>query len=280
MMPGGKHPSNERGRRLRLEGKTVLITGAARGLGKHLAVYLATVEKANLVLVDRNGPGLRVAAREIEGHGEVTVIRCDLLEDGSVKSLFEMVRELDVFGLINNAGLTYFGETDAAELPRFESIIDLDFKVVVELSLLFLAGFKRKGGGFILNITSLAAFSPVPYQAVYAASKCAVQSFTESIYAENRGSPIVISTFAPSGIVTEMITDAKLTRHMEKHLYSYVTPEHAARFAVKALKRGKRLIIPGLANKLLYVFMSVLPRTILIILTRRIYRHDKYRIVD
>ena len=189
-----------------------------------------------------------------------------------------IVEGIEVFGLINNAGLTFYGETRAVHMERQRAIIDLDFRVVVELSLLFLRRFQRQGAGFILNVTSLGAFAPVPYQAVYGASKSAVQLFTECLYAENRHPGLVISTFAPSGIITDMITESGLTRHMEAHLYSYVTPERAAEIVIQGLKKGKRLIIPGVINKVLYVFMSVLPRGILIALTTRIFLHDKYRV--
>ena len=269
-------------RRLQLEGKPILVTGAARGLGKQLALRLAGVEKADLVLVDQNGGALRATAREVEetSSSRVAVVELDLLKKDCAPELAARVEGMEIFGLINNAGLTFYGETRAAHMDRQRAIIDLDFRVVVELSLLFLRRFQRQGAGFILNVTSLGAFAPVPYQAVYGASKSAVQLFTECLYAENRYRSIVISTFAPSGIITEMIKESGLTRHMEKHLYSYVTPEQAAETVVRGLKKGKRLIIPGVINKLLYLLMSFLPRGILIALTARIFRHEKYREAD
>lgn len=267
---------------LSLNGKTVLVTGAARGLGKQLALHLATVEGANLILVDKNLKGLQKVVEEIgePRSAKIKIIFKDLLDEDGPRSLLDDLGNEEVFGLVNNAGLTYYGETEASHLDLFRSIINLDFRVVVELSLLFLSRFKAKGEGFILNVTSLASFVPIPYQAVYSAAKGAAQSFSECLYQENRGCPVIISTFAPSGIVTDMIEESGLTGHMRKHRYSYVSPERAARELIRGLKQGKRLIIPGLINRLIYMLMNLLPRRILIALAKGIYKYEKYRRSD
>lgn len=269
-------------KKLALSGRNVLITGAARGLGKQLAIYLATVEGANLVLVGRNMAGLNNLVEEINSHCSVKtrIMVKDLLTEHSAQTLYDELKDDDIFGLVNNAGMTYYGVTEASHIDLFRSIINLDFRLVVELSLLFLSRFKAQGEGFILNVTSLASFVPIPYQAVYAAAKGAAQSFTECLYQENRGSAVVISTFAPSGIVTEMIHESGLTLHMEMHRYFYLTPESAARAVIRGLKRGKRVIIPGLINRLIYFFMNILPRSILVVLAGKIYNYEKYRKPD
>jgi short-subunit dehydrogenase len=269
-------------KKLALSGRNVLITGAARGLGKQLAIYLATVEGANLVLVGRNMAGLNNLVEEINSRCSVKtrIMVKDLLTEHSAQTLYDELKDDDIFGLVNNAGMTYYGVTEASHIDLFRSIINLDFRLVVELSLLFLSRFKAQGEGFILNVTSLASFVPIPYQAVYAAAKGAAQSFTECLYQENRGSPLVISTFAPSGIVTEMIHESGLTLHMETHRYFYLTPESAARAVIRGLKRGKRVIIPGLINRLIYFFMNILPRSILVVLAGKIYNYEKYRKPD
>jgi short-subunit dehydrogenase len=268
--------------KMELRNRTVLITGATRGLGKQLAIYLANVEGANLVLVGRDRAGLQSVVDEIGEHCsvEVKIIPQDLLAENSAQIIFDEVQRDDIFGLVNNAGMTYYGETEVSQIDLFRSIIDLDFKVVVELSLLFLSRFKTRGEGFILNVTSLASFVPIPYQTIYAAAKSATQSFSECLAEENKNSPIVVSTFAPAGIVTDIIAESGLTRHMQKHLYFYVTPEHAAKLAIKSLKRRKRLIIPGYINRLIYFFINILPRTVLIAASAKIFKYDKYRIAE
>jgi short-subunit dehydrogenase len=264
--------------RLSLSGRTVLVTGAARGLGRGLALLLGMEEGSNLILVDRDERGLKQLAAEISGRSSVTVriLAKDLLEDNCAQRLFDELENVDIYGLVNNAGLTSYGPTEAARLDLYRSIIDLDFRLVVELSLLFLSGFKERGEGFILNITSLGSFVPIPYQAIYAAAKGAAQSFSESLSLENRGGSVIISTMAPSGIVTDMIAEAGLTRHMNRHRYSYLSAADAAGQAIRGLKRGRRLIIPGFINRLVYLAINILPRNLLLRLAGKIYDYDRY----
>ena len=150
--------------------------------------------------------------------------------------------------------------------------------MVVELTLLFFAKFKAQGGGFILNITSLSAFVPIPFQAVYSAAKAATQIFSECLIQENPRCPVLISTFAPSGIETSMILKAGLTRHMDRYRYSYINSERAAREIINGLKRGKRLIIPGFINKVIFHIMDLIPRRILVAMAGKVFDYEKYRI--
>ena len=269
-------------RKLNLRERTILITGATRGLGRQLALNLAESEGANLILVGRDEARLTELAGEIGGRCSVKtrIVVKDLLAEDSALSLFNETENEDIFGLVNNAGLTYYGPTEAAHLDQFTSIIDLDFRRVVELTLLFFDRLKVKAGGFILNITSLASFVPIPYQSIYSAAKAATQVFSECLFQENRNGPVLISTFAPSGMDTDMVTRAGLTRHMQKYRSYYTDTARASRDIIRGLKRGKRLIIPGVLNRLIYRLMDVIPRRVLIVLARKIYNYEKYRITD
>jgi short-subunit dehydrogenase len=261
-----------------LRGRTVLITGAARGLGRALALDLGAREGSDLVLVDRDEPGLKQLAGQIgkQSSGKVRILVRDLLQKNCAQSLFEELESVDVHGLVNNAGLTFFGPTEFSQLERYRAIIELDFRLVVELTLLFLSRFQRRGGGFICNVTSLGSFIPIPFQAVYAAAKGAAQSFSESLYHENRRGTVTICTVSPSGIASDMIAEAGLARHMRAHRFSYLGPEEAARQVIRGLKRGRRLIIPGFVNRLIYLAIDVLPRNLLLGLAGRVYDYDKY----
>jgi len=264
--------------RMNLSGRTVLITGAARGLGRQLALGFAVEEGSDLILVDRDEQGLQQLAEQIvtRSSAAVRIVIKDLLAEHCAQSLFDELEKAEIFGLVNNAGLTCYGPTAADRLALYRSIIDLDFRRVVELSLLFLSRFKQRGEGFICNITSLGSFVPIPYQTIYAAAKGAAQSFSESLMVENRGGPVLISTVAPSGIVTDMIAEAGLIRHMHAHRYSYLSAEQAAGQVIRGLKRGKRLIIPGFINRLIYLAINILPRNFLLRLAGKIYDYDRY----
>ena len=268
--------------KVRLSGRTVLITGAARGLGRELARRLGLREGANLVLVDRDEQGLQRLAEQIRAQSGATVriLVKDLLEAESARGIFEELRDADITGLVNNAGQTCYGPTEAARLDLYRSIIELDFRLVVELSLLFLSLFEERGEGFICNITSLGSFVPIPYQAIYAAAKGAAQSFSESLRMENRGGAVAICTVAPSGIVTDMITESGLTRHMQAHRYCYLSAEDTAGQVIRGLKRGKGLIIPGFINRVIYLAVNILPRNLLLRLAGKIYDYNRFGSTD
>jgi short-subunit dehydrogenase len=264
--------------RLSLRGRSVLVTGAARGLGRQLALGLGIGEGSSLVLLDRDRPGLKRLAAEIgdRSSAAVRILARDLLAENCAQSVLEELEKEEIYGLVNNAGVTYFGPAEEASPELVRAIVDLDFRLVVELSLLFLSRFKARGQGFICNITSLSAFVPIPYQAVYAAAKSAAQSFSESLMLENRGGPVLVSTAAPSGIVTDMITESGLSRHMRSHRYSYLSAEQAAARVIRGLKRGKRLIVPGFLNRVIYTALDILPRKLLLRFAVQVYDFDRF----
>ena len=268
--------------KMNLQERTVLITGASRGLGRQLALALAEYEGANLILVGRDEGRLRALVHDIgkRSTSRTRIVVKDLLAEDGARSLFNETKNEAIFGLVNNAGLTYYGPTEAASLDQFKSIIELDFRRVVELTLLFFDKLQEGSQGFILNVTSLASFVPIPYQSIYSAAKAATQVFSECLYQEKSKSGVLISTFAPSGMDTDMIRTGELTRHMQTHRFSYTDTERAAKVIIKGLKRGKRLIIPGALNRLLYHILDLVPRRVLIPLAGKIYDYEKYRITE
>ncbi len=264
--------------KLNFENRWVLVTGASSGLGLALARRLAACEKANLIIAARRKDRLEEIKKEIEtgAHTKVEIIPVDLSKDDGVELLFKQATMIgDIYAVINNAGLTSYGKTTAANLDTYENIINVDFKAVMKSCLLFLPYFLERGEGALLNITSAAAFIPTPYQNVYSAAKHAAQAFTECLYREYRNAgknKIVISTFAPGGIRTEMITMSGL---VEKHPFDSpfnMKPEIAAQKALRAFKKGKYLAVPGLLNKLTVMLAKHLPRRLVSRAAEIVYR--------
>ena len=195
--------------KLNFKNKWVIVTGASSGLGKEIAIYLAKYEKANLIIAARRVKKLERLKKEIEQDNDtkVEVVGVDLSQSDGVDFLFDKAIKIGhIYAIINNAGLTYYGKTEKAKIENYNQIVNLNFNAVMKLSLLFLDYFQHMGEGGLLNITSEAAFIPTPYQSVYSASKHASQSFTDALREENWKTGIVISSFSPGGIATEMIT--------------------------------------------------------------------------
>ncbi len=249
--------------KLNFRNKWVVVTGASSGLGKEIARYLAKYEKANLIIAARRVKKLEQLKKEIEqdNNTKVEVVGVDLSQSEGVDFLFNIATKIGpIYGIINNAGLTYYGKTEKAKIENYNQVVNLNFNAVMKLSLLFLDYFRDMGQGGLLNITSEAAFIPIPYQSVYSASKHASQSFTDALREENRKTGIVISSFAPGGIATEMITKSGIDKKISKDSIFNMKPDKAAKKAIKAFKRGKSISVPGFINKLTLFFVHIFPR--------------------
>jgi len=249
--------------KLNFKNKWVLITGASSGLGRAIALYMAKKEYANLVVTARRTELLEQLKTEIQSSSDskVKIITVDLSEPKGAEDLFQKATETaDIYAVINNAGITFYGKAEVAHLDKFEKIIAVNLRALITLSLRFLAYFEQKGAGAILNITSEAGLIPTPFQAVYSASKYAAQAFTEGLRLENRKSKVVISSFAPGGIATEMLTKSGLDKKHGLDSPFNMKAERAARLAVKAFKKKKFLSVPGFMNKLMLFLVRFFPR--------------------
>lgn len=239
-------------KKLDFRDKWILVTGASSGLGKAIATELAGKEGANLIIAARRKKRLESLKKEIEAEfrTKVIVIETDLSDRKSVDDLFKQsTKKADVYGVINNAGLTDYGVTEIDKFEKYEKIIDVNLKALIKLSLLFLDYFKKKGEGVLLNITSMGAFFPLAYQNAYAASKHGAQVFTEILYAENKNKNIIISSYAPGGIATEMLSNSGLDQLKGADDPFNWSADKVAKKVIKSFKKGKLIGVPGLDRK-------------------------------
>ncbi|MCP4217731.1 MAG: SDR family NAD(P)-dependent oxidoreductase [bacterium] len=259
---------------LNFNGKWVLITGASSGLGMEMARYMAGHEKANLIIAARRKDRLEALKKEIEdsGNTKVEVLEADVSNPEAVERLFQQaVAVAPVFALVNNAGVTFYGQSGEDNLDFFDTIIEINFKAVMRLSCRFIAYFKEKGEGAILNVTSVAGLIPVPYQTVYSASKHAARVFTEGLAMEFLNSGITICNYAPGGIATEMIGNAGLDKKEGMNKFN-MDAAVAARLAIKAFKKKKYIYVPGFSNKLMPFLVRLLPRRLVARIGEKIYK--------
>jgi short-subunit dehydrogenase len=261
--------------KLNFNDKWVLITGASSGLGRAIALYMAQKEKAHLVITARRTQHLEQLKKEIHSSGntKVRILSADLSQASEVNNLFNKAIELaDIYAVINNAGFTFYGKAGIADLETFEKIIAVNLRALMTLSLRFLAYFEQKGEGAILNITSEAGLLPTPFQTVYSASKHAAQVFSEGLRMENRKSNVVISSFAPGGIATELLAKSGLDKKHGLHSPFNMNVEKAAKLAVKAFKKKKFVSVPGLINNLILLLARLFPRKWVAAVSEKIYR--------
>lgn len=169
-------------------GKTILITGASSGIGKVFAEKLAA-SKAKLLLTARREDRLHQISSELSTrYGiEVHCFKADLSRSDASWQIFEWIRskgfQVDV--LINNAGFGSYGRFDESAIEEVQAMMNVNIQALVLLTRLFLPEIKSRKGG-IIQVASTAAFQPVPYLALYAATKAFVKNFSEAIWSENR----------------------------------------------------------------------------------------------
>lgn len=244
---------------------TALITGASTGIGASFAEVLAK-QGHDLILVARSKDKLEALAASIKADTgrTVTVIATDLGQANSGSALAQKVAslKLTVDLLVNNAGFGAAGAFAKQSPARDAEMIALNCTAVVDLVHAFLPAMLERGNGGILNVASVGGFQPLPYMAIYGATKAFVLSFTESLWAEVSGSGVNVTALCPGPVDTpffEATGTPKLRKTVPRGLMMQPTPVVEA--ALAALAAGRPVCVPGVPNKA----MTLLPR----LLTRR-----------
>jgi short-subunit dehydrogenase len=251
-----------------------LITGASSGIGLELAKLFAQ-DGHDLVLVARRGDRLRELAAELARHHRVrsTVITADLADPGTPPEIARSVEAagLEIRYLVNNAGYGLagrFAETDITDELR---MIQVNISALAHLTKLFLAGMLARHEGAILNVASTAGFVPGPLMAVYYATKACVISFSEALAEELTGSGATVTVLCPGATRTEFWTVAGMDASARLLRRPWVADAASvARAGYEGLRAGKRMVIPGLANKVMVQSVRLAPRVLLAKIARRL----------
>jgi len=254
-------------------GPAALITGASSGIGWELSKLFAE-DRHDLVLVARNQKKLEELGRDLTAAFGVSVrvLARDLTDPKAPAQIFEERAAVGVWveTLVNNAGFGVYGPFARTDGTKELQMIQVNVAAVTHLTKLFLPPMLERRGGRILNVASTAAFQPGPLMAVYYATKAFVLSFSEAIANELSGSGITVTALCPGPTETQFQKDAGLeqTRLFTGPLVT--DARSVARAAYDGLKRGKRIVIPGLGNKLLVQAVRIMPRRAVTAVTRRV----------
>lgn len=246
--------------------RTALITGASSGIGEAYAKALAA-RGLDLILVARSEDKLRSLARQLAEvySRRVEVIAADLTHDGSGARLADSARALGmpVDLLVNNAGFGTVGAFVKQDAARERNEVLLNCAAVTDLCHAFVPGMVERGAGGVINVASMAAFQPLPYMTVYAATKAFVLSFSEALRVEVRGKGVNVLAVCPGPVDTpffEATGNANLRKTVPKG--TMITADDVVRASCEAFRAGKGVVIPGFTNKLLAVGSKLLPRAL------------------
>jgi short-subunit dehydrogenase len=235
--------------------KYALITGASAGLGLEFARLFAK-DGHSLILVARRKDALEKLKSEIlQAHPKITihVIDQDLSEIGAGAKLFSKVKaqNLDVEFLVNNAGFGAQGDFSKIPVDRQLSMIDLNIRTLVELTHLFLPQMRTRKSGRILNVGSTAGFQPGPWMTTYYASKAFVNSFSEGLFEELKGTGVTCTLLSPGATATEFDKAANMTKSRLFQSGMIGTAEGVASSGYHAMIKGKALVVTGVSNKVM-----------------------------
>lgn len=254
-----------------------VITGASSGIGAALARRLARDESQALVLVARRADKLEALAAELRrDHGRrVDVVALDLEQPGASARLMAAVEAggLSVDTLVNNAG---FGINDRfADMPldRIQGMLQLNMVALTELCHAVLPGMRQRGYGRILNVASVAAFQACPRFAVYGATKSYVLMFSEALAAEEGRHGIRVTAVCPGATDTAFHDVAGNKGTLAAKLMD--SPETVVAGALRALNSGRRVVVTGLLNKPLPLFVRLLPRFLVTWMAGLLVQRDK-----
>ncbi|WP_227132379.1 SDR family NAD(P)-dependent oxidoreductase [Halorubellus salinus] len=244
---------------------TALVTGASGGIGRALARQFAR-HGHDVVLVARSEDALADAATEFEDRYGVTAttIVHDLDQPHAADALYDDVedRDLDVGILVNNVGIGTYGEFHDANIGAERTQLRLNVETLVVLTRLFLADFRERDRGKVLNVGSTAGFVPGPKMAGYYASKAYVNSFSEALAVENRDTGVDVSVLCPGPVDTEFQERADMTDSVIGSMFMN-DPESVAAAGYRGLLAGDTIILPGFMSKATYYGERITPRPIL-----------------
>jgi hypothetical protein len=258
------------------ESSTALITGASAGIGAEIARQLAG-RGHSVTLVARREERLRELAAELSRDRGVRAetLAVDLGDPAARDRLEARLGELGlaVEVLVNNAGFGDSNDFHRAPRERLVSMVELNCAALLDLQSRFLAAMVARGRGAIINVASTAAFQPLPGTATYAATKSFVLSLSEATSAELSGTGVTVTALCPGPVKTEFAEVAGVGGAEERLPGVFWTPpEQVAREAVEGADKGRRVVVPGVINRVGAISGQHSPRALALPLVKRVWR--------
>ena len=239
-----------------------LVTGASRGLGMAFARELAERHQ-NLILVGRSVESLRAFASELRKAKPITVVALsiDLATPGAGQKLAHALSDshLQINLLVNNAGFGLRGEFRNLDVSRQIEMLRLNNEAIAELTYSLLPSLLEQRHKGIINVSSTAGFQPIPYAAMYSATKAFLTAFSLALEQELRAYDVTVVTVCPGRLrPDENAGSAQLAKGRWAGVSQ--THEEVVHDALRALEKGGGLTVPGVLNKFSVFAQRLIPR--------------------
>ena len=241
-----------------------VVTGASSGIGEEIAGQLAA-RGYDLALIARRDDRLRQLADRLQTVHGVTcaAIVADLASGDDRDRLCEQLaadrHRLDI--LVNNAGFGTHGFFHETSLQRELELIEVNCAAPVHLTKRILPWMLERRRGWVLNVGSVAGFTPGPVMALYYASKAFLLSFSEALWEECRDTGVSVTVLCPGPVRTEFQRTAGIAPGARSSGAAPIPVEQVATAGIEGLLRGDRVVIPGYQNRIAAFLAKFTPRT-------------------
>lgn len=245
-----------------LKGKWAIVTGASSGIGEQFAHALAEIDM-NLIIISNQPDELNEVAEYVryEYSSEVHPLVIDLGSNDAVAHILDFLdsHHIDVTFLVNNAGIFDFNPVSRLSDKRINLYIDLHMRTVTQLCTSIAQRMALKEGGYILNMSSMSCWMPMPGIALYSATKAYIRAFSRAIRIEFKDQGVNVTVACPGGIATDLFGLKDNLKKLGVHLGVLATPYRFARRAIKKTLKGKAQYINGPVNRVAIVFVASFP---------------------
>jgi len=246
--------------------KYALVTGGTSGIGYELSKLLAQ-DGYSLIIVARDEFELRKVSDEFRSNysSEVITISKDLFDPDNAFALYDEIalKGIEIEILVNDAGQGLYGEFVDTDIRRELDIINLNISSLVVLTKLFIQDMVVRGSGRILNLSSIASKIPGPWQSVYHGTKAFVQSFTEAIRSEVKGSGVTVTALLPGATATDFFNKADMQNAKIVKEGKLDNAADVAKDGYRALMAGDDKVVSGLKNKMQVAMSNITPDAML-----------------
>jgi uncharacterized protein len=241
--------------------RRALVTGASSGIGAAFAVAFAQ-RGSDVVLVARSRARLTELAERLrrEHAVEAEALAADLTDAEQRREIERrLAADTTIDVLVNSAGAANVGRFADLVAGGEEAQIRLNVVAVVRLTRAVLPGMIARRRGGIINVSSIAAFAPVRFSATYAASKAYLNSFSEALYEELRGTGVCVQVLCPGFTRTDFARRAGVDERAIP-AFAWMIPEAVVAASLAGLERGRAVCVPGFSNRVLATVLARLPR--------------------
>jgi len=259
-----------------LSGRWAIVTGASSGIGLEFSRQLAA-KGCNLLMISNQTEALTSEAASIgNSEGVVTIpMPMDLTAYDATKQVVEKIEAEKIvpYILINNAGIFDFKAVEKLSSQRLDLYIDLHIRAVTHMCRQIGGMMAERGEGYMLNMSSMSCWMPMPGIAMYSATKAYIRAFSRALRIELKGYGVSVTVACPGGIATDLFGLSKRLQRLGVSLGVLATPQRFVGKALKRMMRRKAQYINGFINRVAIVAVALLPESARMIIKTRLLDH-------